>query len=123
MRRMIAMAAVAVTVATGALAASASAHNVSVRPRSDFIESTFLFRGTAWQPFQTIRWFYDENANGTFNQQGRFTAPGSGNFNFNWTSNDTPGVHRLCFQQYDSRRRYRRYFTACARYETFLFDR
>jgi hypothetical protein len=121
MRRIIAIAAVTTTVATGALAASASAHTISVRPRSDFIESTFFFTGRAWQPNNTVRWYYDQFNNGSFNQQGRFTVPSSGNFTFRWGSNDAVGEHRLCFQQYDSRRRYRRYFTACARYETFDF--
>ena len=68
-----------------------------------------------------MRWFYDQNDNGRFDQQGRFTVPRSGNFNFRWTSNDVPDIHRVCFQQYDSRRRYKRYFTACDRYETFDF--
>jgi hypothetical protein len=123
MKRIIGVAAVVATVACGAFAASASAHNVYVKPGSDFVESTFRFKGTAWQPFQTVRWFYDEFSNGSFNQSGRFTVGDSGNFNFRWTSNDTPGVHRVCFQQYDSRRRFKRYFTACDRYETFPFDR
>lgn len=123
MRRILGVAAVTMTVGCGLFAASASAHNVSVRPKSDFIESTFLFRGTAWQPFQTVRWYYDEFSNGRFEQSGRFTVGSTGNFNFRWASNDTPGTHRMCFQQYDSRKRFRRYFTACARYETFDLDR
>ena len=67
MRRNIGLAAAVAVIGSGALATSASAHNVFVKaPDSGAIESTFIFRGTAWQANQTVRWFYDQNNNGRF---------------------------------------------------------
>jgi hypothetical protein len=98
------------------LAAPAAAHNVSVFPRFGDPGDSFLFTGTAWQANRSVRWFYDERNNGSFQRTGLVFTNRFGNFRFRWIGEDVETTHRMCFRQYDSRRRFQRVFFVCRRF-------
>jgi hypothetical protein len=96
-----------------ALAPTASAHYVSVSPRVGQVGDDFVFRGTLWQAFKRVRVRYDESADGSIDQTGSFFTNGFGRFTFRWRGENVADTHRMCFRQFDSRRRFQRYFTVC----------
>jgi hypothetical protein len=99
--------------ALAAVPATASAHRVSISPRFGLIGDDFSFKGRGWQPSRLIRWRYDEYADGTFEMTGRFRVGRMGRFELVWEGEDVVATHRMCFSQYDRRRRYRRRFFKC----------
>ena len=111
--------ALALAVAIAALLvvpAFASAHNVSVFPRYGTFGDNFRFSGTYWQPNKRVRWLYDESNDGDFERTGRFFTNRFGNFRFIWRGEDDVDTHRMCFRQFDSRRRFQQYFFKCRRF-------
>jgi hypothetical protein len=116
MHRKLALAFAVSVLACLALATPSFAHNLSVSPTAGFPGTDFIFRGTLWQPFQRVRWYYDELNDGDFQQSGSFIVGRSGNFTFRWRGEDTAGTHRLCFRQFDSRSRFRTTFVKCRRF-------
>jgi hypothetical protein len=109
------LAAALVVAAVGglALAPAASAHNIRVSPRFAEVGTDFVFFGTAWQPFKRVYVRYDESADGSVEQRGSFFANAFGSFRFRWRGENVADTHKMCFRQYDSRRRFRRTFTRC----------
>jgi hypothetical protein len=112
MRKKLAVAVVVVVAAMLVPAAVASAHNVYASPSYGDIYDPFYFVGTQWQGYQRTDWYYDRFADGRYEQAGSFRTPRNGRFTFRWNGEDTPGTHRMCFRQYDSR--YGRTYFKCA---------
>jgi len=109
----LAIAAVAAVLGSLALAPAAQAHNIYVSPRFGDQGDAFVFRGTAWQPFKRVRIYYDESADGRIEQTTSVFANRFGSFRFTWRGENVEDTHRMCFRQYDSRRRFQRTFTRC----------
>jgi hypothetical protein len=105
--------ALAVSILALAVPASASAHRLSVTPRFGPVGDDFSFMGRGWQPSRRVRWSYDEYADGTFEQTGRFVVGRDGRFELVWEGENVAATHRICISQFDSRRRYRRTFFKC----------
>ena len=113
MRTRLATALAFVAVLVLAVPATASAHRLTAKPRFGVIGDDFSFIGSGWQPRKLVRWRYDEYADGTFEQSGRFRVPRNGRFELVWEGENIAATHRICISQYDSRRRFRRSFFRC----------
>ena len=108
-----AVVAVAAVLGSLALAPAAQAHSTFVTPRFGDPGDAFVFRGTAWQAFKRVRIAYDESADGSVEQTTSIFTNRFGNFRFTWRGENVEDTHRMCFRQYDSRRRFQRTFTSC----------
>jgi hypothetical protein len=97
-------------------AATASAHYVSVKPKRAYAGSDFYFTGSQWQPSKRVRWGYDQFNDGDFDQTGRITSRSDGSFLTRWRSDDVTGTHRMCFEQFDSRKRFQKTFFKCRKF-------
>ena len=103
MYRKLGAVAIAAVTCSLASASAAHAHNVSVFSRYGDVGEPFVFVGTAWQRFQRVRVFYDQNANGRFDQTGSIYPNRSGIFRYRWNGEDIADTHRMCFRQFDTR--------------------
>jgi hypothetical protein len=93
--------------------ATASGHRISISPRVGLIGDDFSFIGKGWQPSKRVRWRYDEYADGSFELSGTFRAGTRGSFELIWEGENIVATHRMCFSQFDKRRRFRRSFFRC----------
>jgi hypothetical protein len=114
MTRRLAVALAVAALAVLAVPAAGSAHNVRVSPRIGTFGDDFVFYGTFWQKLHRVRWFYDQHADGEFDQTGRFFTGTKGRFAFRWRGEDVFDTHRMCFRQFDSR--FQKTYFKCKRF-------
>ena len=119
MTRKLALALAIAALCVLAVPAVAGAHNVKVSPRFGTLGDDFFFYGKYWQKFKRVRWFYDQNNDGDFEQTGRVFTSGKGKFVFRWRNEDVFDTHRMCFRQFDSR--FQKTYFKCKRF-TLLAD-
>ena len=114
MTRKLALALAIAALCVLAVPAVAGAHNVKVSPRYGTLGDDFFFYGTYWQKFKRVRWFYDQNNDGDFDQTGRVSTGSAGKFTFRWRGEDVLDTHRMCFRQFDSR--FQKTYFKCKRF-------
>ena len=114
MNHRLALALVTAALAVLAFPAAAGAHNVRVSPRFGDFGSDFVFHGKYWQAFKSVRFFYDQHNDGTYEQTGRFLTNGKGRFRFRWEGETEVDTHRMCFRQRDTR--FRKTYLKCKRF-------
>jgi hypothetical protein len=87
-----------------AVAAPASAHNLSLSTPSGDLGTFFRFSGRAWQPGGRVFWQYQASPrSAVVTQGGSFRAGRNGAFRFSWTDARPGQTHRMCFIQFDTR--------------------
>ena len=103
--RFVAVAPLAVVVAL-AIAPPAVAHDVRYGPVAGDTGTTFVFAGTAWEPFGLVTWQYFRRATDvTPSRSGTIRLRRAGSFTFRWTDFRVGLRHRICFSQFDTRLR------------------